>query len=1101
MKPPSQDAETQTESGDTENESKEDDDKGFVLTPEEKALRSAAIKKKVAECTHLTEEQRQQLLILLLEFCDVFALATSEFRLAKLPEFDIDVGNAKPIKTPLRRVSPMHRAELARQVKNLKANKLLRESTSPWSCAPLLVKKSNGTWRLVCDLRAINKLCEGTVSAWPLPRVDDALESVGGSKFMSLFDAWSGYTQVPTSKRAQEVLSFRTPDGGLYSPMGMPQGAVGAPSHWQRLMETFIVPSSIRWKHACIYLDDALIYDTDFDQHLSHIRELLLRSREVRLQWRLSKVELCMNSLKYLGHIVSEKGCSPNPELIRKIREFPRPANKKELKSFLSLLSYYRKFYEFFADACSILMDLNKEKVPFIWTPEHTKVFEKLRDKLTSSDILAWPDWTRAFRLQCDASDYAIGAVLSQVDENNVERPVAFISRRLSARECNFDVREKECLAFVWSLLKFRPYLIHRHFDAWTDHKSLKWLDNHQASGRLARWKLICSEFAYTLHYRKGSKNGNADAMSRIPLRAQDPPDSLVDTRETAEVCVVGVEDEKKDFEEKSDFWNPPRSAIVELPSLSEMREAQRKDPLLSRVIRFLEKKGPKVPEVEELLRGVGAYELESGSGLLMWYKKNRPNMDRRIVVPLSLQKELIKAFHDIPIAGHFGATKVAKALRQRFFWRHLLEDVRAYIRGCLICQRKKPAFPKKQGLMKLFSASYPFEWVEFDLLGPFPLSKNGNRYVAVMICRFTRYPEIVGIPDTSADAAAEAFINEIVCRHGVPRYLCTDRGSNFTSRLMSRVATRLRCNKVHAMTAHAQTVGASERLNVFITNCLYAYCDEEGTNWDDILPSISMAYRTNVVEAVGFSPAELVYGRKLVIPQDVIFGDESKGVVDQKQYNLNLLSRLRRIYRAALSSQSLHDEKKKKQYDKTHKAVEFEEGDIVLIASPRIRTKSKSKKLSPVYSKPHRVVHRLSDLNYRVQSLDTKKFYDVNVQRMLRFQPREEEKGGNVNQRSKPSSSLPSKRSRAKNQRREQAKPVVTIEEDIDPSSESESEPEEEDPGMEILNRFWRNSELFFTVSTSQGDKILPEDSVPRDLREEYGKRQRKLRREKRRA
>ena len=226
-------------------------------------------------------------------------------------------------------------------------------------------------------------------------------------------------------------------------------GAIGAPAHWQRLMETFIVPSKIRWKHACIYLDDALLYDTDFDQHLEHIRDLLLRSREVRLQWKLSKVRFCLPSIKYLGHVVSEKGCSPDPELIRKIREFPRPANKKELKSFLSLLSYYRKFYKNFAKESGILNELNKEKVAFVWLPEHTKVFEKLRDKLSSSDILAWPDWSRAFRLQCDASDFAIGAVLSQVDAKGAERPVAFISRRLSPRECNFDVREKECLAFV----------------------------------------------------------------------------------------------------------------------------------------------------------------------------------------------------------------------------------------------------------------------------------------------------------------------------------------------------------------------------------------------------------------------------------------------------------------------------------------------------------------------------------------------------------------------------------------------------------------------------------------------------------------------------
>ena len=197
-----------------------------------------------------------------------------------------------------------------------------------------------------------------------------------------------------------------------------------------------------------------------------------------------------------------------------------------------------------------------------------------------------------------------------------------------------------------------------------------------------------------------------------------------------------------------------------------------------------------------------------------------------------------------------------------------------------------------------------------------------------------------------------------------------------------------MRVKKVHALTAHHQTVGTAEKFNQFITNSVYAYVDEEGRNWDEILPSVATAYRTSVVEAVGFSPAELVYGRKLKIPSDVIFGAESKCVVDQKQYNLNLVARLRRFYRAALSSQSLYDEKKKKQYDRKHSSVEFQVGDTVLISSPRTR----NKKLSPVFSKPHVVVHRLSDLNYRVKSVDTGKFYDVNVQRMLRFHPRKED-------------------------------------------------------------------------------------------------------------
>ena len=436
---------------------------------------------------------------------------------------------------------------------------------------------------------------------------------------------------------------------------------------------------------------------------------------------------------------------------------------------------------------------------------------------------------------------------------------------------------------------------------------------------------------------------------------------------------------------------------------------------------------------------------------------------------------------------------------------------------GCLKCARKKPPVPKSHGLhAKNFSAQRVWSWVEFDLLGPFPRSKKGNMYIAVMICRFSRYPELVGIRDTTAEAAAEAFVNEIVCRHGVPDVLLTDRGSNFTSRLMSRVATRLRCKKLHALTAHAQTIGTAEKLNQFITNAVYAYVDEEGTDWDEILPSISMAYRTSVVEAIGMTPAELVYGRKLRVPQDLMFGDQGKEVVDQKQYNLRLLARLRRFYRAALSSQSIYDAKKEKQYDKTHKHVNFEIGDIVLIAAPKSNMhKSGSKKLSPVYSPPHKVIHKLSDLNYRVQGVETGKIYDVNVQRMLKFNPREGEDLRVKNIRKKArSSKQQQKRAMLQNasSQHEEAKgeesdsvqssdPELQVEEveNLNHSSDPESEPEPESESMKIIHRYLVDDEWFALLGSNQGSIEVPWDEVPSDLRRQYSKKQRSSRRKKR--
>lgn len=396
--------------------------------------------------------------------------------------------------------------------------KIIQPSLSPWSSPIWIVPKKTDAsgqkkWRIVIDYRKLNDITIG--ETYPIPNIVEILDQLGNSKYFTTLDLASGFHQITMTQKDACKTAFSVPQGH-FEFTRMPFGLKNAPSTFQRLMNNVL--TGLQGERCFVYLDDIVSYSHDLKTHIENLGAIFDRLRKFNLKLQPDKCEFLRKEVGYLGHIISEEGLKPDPNKIKSVKEFPIPKSPKDIKSFLGLISYYRRFIPEFSKLSKPLTSLLKKDASFLWTNEQQLAFETLKDKLITSPVLIYPDFTKPFNLTCDASNYAISAILSQGPIGK-DRPVAYASRTLNKCEINYSTTEKELLAIVWGCNSFRPYLFGRKFIIVTDHRPLKWLFNHtDPSSKLQRWRLQLQEFEYEIIYRKGKLNSAADALSRYPV-------------------------------------------------------------------------------------------------------------------------------------------------------------------------------------------------------------------------------------------------------------------------------------------------------------------------------------------------------------------------------------------------------------------------------------------------------------------------------------------------------------------------------------------------------------------------------------------------------
>ena len=405
------------------------------------------------------------------------------------------------------------------EVQRMLDNKLIQESSSPWTSPVVLVTKKNGKKRFCVDYRKLNAVTKK--DQYPLPRIDEMLDSLAGATYFSTLDLMSGYWQVMVHPADREKTAFIT-RYGTYEFNVMPFGLCNAPATFQRLMNH--VYQGIAYKYVVVYLDDTNVFSRTFDDHIKHLREVFIRIRKAGLKLNIEKCNFWMKRLPFLGHIIEEKGISPDPDKIVAVQNIQPPSSVTQLRSFLGLAGYYRRFIQNFSSIAQPLNQLLHKDNPYEWSPKCQKAFEELKCRLITAPILIYPNYKKEFILATDASYIGFGATLSQIANDQKEHPIAYASKSLRKEEVNYGATELECAAIVWAIEHFHKYFGTDHFTLITDHSALKWLKSSQPKGRLGRWIMKLQPYNFTIIHKPGRIHSNVDALSRLKNQTHPQP-------------------------------------------------------------------------------------------------------------------------------------------------------------------------------------------------------------------------------------------------------------------------------------------------------------------------------------------------------------------------------------------------------------------------------------------------------------------------------------------------------------------------------------------------------------------------------------------------
>ena len=899
----------------------------------------------------LTQEQQEVLYTFLHSYSDIFASSSDDFGRNSLVQHPIDTGDAHPIRQQVRRIPPARRQEVTQLLQDMRHKDIIQPSTSPWASPIVLVRKKDGSMRFCVDYRKLNALTRK--DAYPLPRIDDTLDTLSGAQWFSTLDLLSGYWQVEMDPADKPKTAFCTPEG-LFEFNVMPFGLCNAPATFQRLMDSVL--AGLLWTSCLVYLDDIIVMGTSFEDHLNNLAQVFDRLRSANLKLKPSKCSFACKEVAFLGHTVSDKGVATDPALTEKVDNWPEPQSVRDVQQFLGLASYYRRFVKDFARIAKPLHRLTEKSCPFHWTDECASAFRELRQRLVSAPVLAFPDFRQPFILDTDASDVGMGAVLSQVLDGQ-ERVIAYASRTLSKPERRYCVTRRELLAVVTFVQHFRPYLLGSRFLLRTDHSSLTWLWNFkEPEGQIARWLERLQEYDFTVQHRPGKKHSNADALSRLP-------------------CHQCGRESHSHMTLPEEVTSPVLTIACGGQSATHLRELQLADPDVGPILRGRES-NQKPPVAESLANGPGyrrlhqMWEQLTVKDGILWrvFESNDGNTSHlQLVTPTALRAEVLQDVHGGTMAAHLGEDKTMARLKERYYWPGHYNDVKKWCQSCAQCATRKAANPKRRGPLQSVLVGYPMQLVAVDILGPLPESPKGNSYLLVVGDYFTRWMEAYPIPSQEASTVARTLTNEFFLRFSPPEQLHSDQGRQFEAQILAEVCRLLKIKKTQTTPYHPQSDGLVERFNRTLLSMLSTMVGGHHDTWEDHVRSVCMAYNTSLQPTTGYSPFFLMFGRKARLPIELAYGTSETATHSPNEYAAALQKSLGSAFEQVRKNFKLRLCRQKDFYDRKVHGQHYRRDALVWLHSSVV-PKGQSRKLHHPWTGPYRVVKQLSDVTYRIQ-------------------------------------------------------------------------------------------------------------------------------------
>jgi hypothetical protein len=715
------------------------------------------------------------------------------------------------------------------------ADKIVEPTRSPYNSPILLVQKANGEFRFVTDYRKLN---EATVpDRFPMTRQDNIYSDIQGMSVFTSLDLRHGFWQVLVDPDSRPYTAMSVPGIGQLQYIRLPFGLRNSPATFCRVIAAAIEDAANlsfngeRVSVARAYVDDVIIASTQFQHHIKHLEMLFTKLDDAKLTVNLAKCDWAKPEVKFLGHIVSSDGVRLDPGRTKRIQDWVAPTNRNELRSFLGFANWCRNFVPNYAQLVAPLNQLNSTKVSYIWTKEHQRSFDTLKEAFSNPSQLAMPIYDgRPFIIFTDASDTGVGASLLQEQNNGGLRPISHTGRTFTKTESfTYSTSDKECLALVYAIKHFRNFFEGYQVRVKTDHAALQWLASKPVlkNKRMQQWAATIQSIMPEIQYIKGEENVLADALSRM--------------RTTAE-------------SELADNAYPPRICNIRTrhPVLERIKEAQSNDSKMQDIVSRLN------------LDALDTQQVPKSDG---WDKRYSIHDDilmikNRIWIPQPLRREIFELCHGSLLGGHLGRHRTLDAMRD-VFWRGMSRDVHRWTARCEVCQRAKPKSSSfKPQLLESLETYEPFHIVNIDMMGPLKKTVRRNEYILTVVDKASRYLQAFAVRDLSTETLAQTLLERYFSIFGFPKILLSDQGTNFMSLLLGEINKLFMVEHRFSPTYAPWVNGSAERANGTIMSMLRAFTNGEGLEWDTALPCLVLAYNSTASRTTYKSPFELIFAR-----------------------------------------------------------------------------------------------------------------------------------------------------------------------------------------------------------------------------------------------
>jgi hypothetical protein len=895
---------------------------------------------------HVPAEFRAQYIDILFKHRQALSVSKTDLGRAKNYFHRIHLKDKFPVYRKQFKIPDAHSDFISKSIDDWIKLGVVRRTNSMYNSPIFCVPKKNGTGlRIVQDFRELN--LHSHIDKYSMKEINECIGDIGraGSTIFSTLDLTSGFWQMPLHPNDAHLTAFTVPSKGQFEWITSPMGLLGCPASFQRLMEATMEGI----EKVIVYIDDLLIHSKTHPEQLLILDSVMERLEANGLKINLDKCVFGNQEVSYLGFTLTPNGISPGKDKLQAIRDAKAPTDIKMVRSFIGLCNFFRTHIKNFATISAPLTKLTRKDSNYNGgqlPPEAYRAYLQLKLALTSDPVVAYPRSDRQYALIVDAStgsatiEGGMGAILTQQDRNGNFHVISYGSRQLIKHEKNYSPYLLEMAAAVWGMEFYNEYLKGKQFTLYTDHKPLERL-SHLHTKTLNRLQLAMLEYDFVIQYKKGI-NMPADFLSRTKIdeiAAIDPFTPTLAQEQAQDPDVIKI----KHFHTNASW-----------PANTSKQDKKRLGPLLSK---FFVRDG------------------------CIWIRLQDHERQRNaLFLPHKFRKRAMCDAHGTILTGHDAVTKTYIRISDSYFWPGMVTDITKHIQSCLQCQVRKTSKPKQVPLHPLPVVDQPNQRVHIDLFGPLKISGNQNKFILCITDAFTKYAEVVAIPDKQAETVANEIFTNWICRFGSPIQIHSDGGKEFCNKLADELFELLGIKHTKTSPAHPQCNSQVEVFNKTVAKYLSSFVNETTLDWEQYIPALMFAYNTSYHSTIMSTPFELLYGMKPRLPsfpnQDIQRLHYGESFASQR---LQILQKARLI---AFENAQTKGEGYKTQFDKQTSAHTYQLGDLVLYHEQNFL--GKNKKLAPKWLGPATVV-KVNETNVHIKC-KTGKIKLLNVSHIKKF-------------------------------------------------------------------------------------------------------------------